>query len=82
MRTFLFPTLLLCSFTHLHGQVLVDSIPYPGISQGFWGIEVNADTIFLGADFSGDIYFSDHAGTIIGQRSTGFTFNHGLIRKP
>ncbi|MBK7103275.1 MAG: T9SS type A sorting domain-containing protein [Flavobacteriales bacterium] len=82
MRTFLFPTLLLCSFTHVHGQVLVDSIPYPGISQGFWGIEVNADTIFLGADFSGDIYFSDHAGTIIGQRSTGFTFNHGLIRKP
>ncbi|MEO8589929.1 MAG: T9SS type A sorting domain-containing protein [Flavobacteriales bacterium] len=63
-------------------QTLVDSIPYPGISQGFWGIHVNADTLFLGDDFSGDIYFSDHSGTILGQQPTGFTFDHGLIRRP
>lgn len=63
-------------------QTLIDSIPYPGISQGFWGIHVNADTIFLGADISGDIYFSDHNGTILGHQSTGYTFNHGLVRRP
>lgn len=62
------------------GQTLIDSIPYPGITHGFWGIQVNADTIFLGADFSGDIYFSDHDGTILGQQTTGQDFNHGLIR--
>ncbi len=65
-----------------NAQILVDSIPYPGISQGFWGIHVNADTIFLGDDFSGDVYFSDHAGTILGQQTTGFDFNHGMVRKP
>jgi len=64
------------------GQTLVDSIPYPGISQGFWGIHVNPDTIFLGADFSGSIYYSDHQGTILGQLATGFDFNHGLVRRP
>jgi hypothetical protein len=69
------------STTGLHAQILVDSIPYPGISQGFWGIHVNPDTIFLGADFSGNIHFSDHAGTILGQLPTGYDFNHGLIRK-
>ena len=63
-------------------QILIDSIPFPGISQGFWGIHVTADTIFLGADLSGDVYFSDHNGTILGQQPTGFTFNHGLIRRP
>lgn len=63
------------------GQVLMDSIPYPDISQGFWGIHVNPDTIFLGADFSGNIYFSDHDGVILGQLPTGHDFNHGLIRK-
>lgn len=63
-------------------QTLIDSIPYPGISQGFWGIAVNADTLFLGADYSGDVYFSDHSGTILGQQPTGHTFNHGLIRRP
>ena len=63
-------------------QVLVDSIPYPGISQGFWGVHVNADTIFLGADFSGNIYFSDHSGNILGQRTTGFAYNHGLVKRP
>jgi hypothetical protein len=62
-------------------QVLVDSIPYPGISQGFWGIDVRPDTVFLGADFSGDVYFSDHAGVILGQQATGFNFNHGLVRR-
>ncbi|MBK9515376.1 MAG: T9SS type A sorting domain-containing protein, partial [Flavobacteriales bacterium] len=63
-------------------QVLVDSIPYPGINQGFWGIHVDADTIFLGADFSGAIHFSDHEGTILGQVATDFDFNHGLVRRP
>ncbi|MBK9193613.1 MAG: hypothetical protein IPO17_01225 [Flavobacteriales bacterium] len=43
---------------------------------------MNADTIFLGDDFSGDVYFSDHAGTILGQQTTGFDFNHGMVRKP
>ncbi len=61
-------------------QTLIDSIPYPGISQGFWGISVNPDTIFLGADFSGDIYFSDHGGNILGHQPTGHNFNHGLVR--
>lgn len=75
------PITLFLLTTGLHAQVLVDSIPYPGISQGFWGIHVNPDTVFLGADFSGNIYFSDHDGVIIGQLPTGYDFNHGLIRK-
>jgi|GEM_PF-1011891 len=77
---FLLPALLLPAA--IHAQTLVDSIPYPGINQGFWGIHVNADTIFLGADFSGAIYFSDHEGTILGQLPTGYDFNHGLVRRP
>ena len=77
---FLLAALLLPS--SIHAQTLVDSIPYPGISQGFWGIHVNPDTIFLGADFSGAIYFSDHEGTMLGQLATGFDFNHGLVRRP
>ncbi len=63
-------------------QTLIDSIPYPGINQGFWGIHVSTDTIFLGADFSGAVYFSDHEGTILGQQTTGQDFDHGLIRRP
>ena len=66
----------------LHAQVLVDSIPYPNSNFSFWGIEVNADTLFLGADGPGDIIFSDHAGNILGQLATGHNFNHGLVRKP
>ncbi|MEO5584419.1 MAG: T9SS type A sorting domain-containing protein [Flavobacteriales bacterium] len=63
-------------------QILIDSIPIPGINQSFWGIQVSEDTIFLGADNSGDVYFSDHSGTILGHQSTGYSFNHGLIRHP
>jgi hypothetical protein len=79
-----FSFLLIAAFVQgpVSAQVLVDSIPYPSTNQGFWGIHVNADTLFLGADFSGDVYFSDHDGNLIGQQPTGFTFNHGLIRKP
>jgi len=62
-------------------QTLIDSIPYPGISQGFWGIHVENDTIFLGADISGNVYYSDHAGNLFGQQATGYDFNHGLIRR-
>ena len=64
------------------GQELVDSIPYPGINQSFWGIHVTADTIFLGSDGAGNIHFSDHSGTILGQQATGFNYCHGLVRKP
>lgn len=64
-----------------NSQTLFDSIPYPGISQNFWGIHVSADTIFLGADNSGNVYFSDHNGTILGQQATGYNFNHGMIRR-
>ncbi|MBK7083832.1 MAG: T9SS type A sorting domain-containing protein [Flavobacteriales bacterium] len=64
------------------GQVLVDSIPYPGQGTGVWGIHVTADTIFLGSDFTGNIRFSDHNGTILSELVTGLDFNHGLIRKP
>ena len=77
----LFTLLVGSTILDCHAQVLIDSIPYPEISQGFWGIHVNADTIFLSDDFSGAIYFSDHAGNILGQQSTGYDFNHGLIRK-
>lgn len=61
-------------------QILVDSIPYPDVDQGFWGIDGNADTLFLADDFSGNIYFSDYAGNILGQLPTGHDFAHGLIR--
>ena len=63
-------------------QVLIDSIPYPEVSQGFWGIHVTPDTIFLADDFSGDIYFSDHSGNFLGQRTTPHDFAHGLIVRP
>lgn len=80
-RFILLSLLLLLASPTTSAQTLVDSIPYPGISQGFWGIHVNADTIFLGADFSGNIYFSDHTGAILGQLPTGYDFNHGLVRR-
>lgn len=80
MKPFVSGALLFLSFTSSSAQILLDSIPYPDISQGFWGIHVNADTIFLGDDFSGNIYFSDHDGNILGQQPTGFDFNHGLVR--
>ncbi len=63
-------------------QVLIDSISYEGLNQGFWGIHVTPDTIFLGADFSGNVHYSDHTGTILGSLPSGYDFNHGLIRKP
>lgn len=76
-------SLLIASSLHTHGQVLVDSIPYPGmLSLGFWGIHVTPDTIFLGADGPGHIYFSDHNGNILGNQPTGYSYNHGLIKLP
>ncbi|HRD52901.1 MAG TPA: hypothetical protein PKY96_09685 [Flavobacteriales bacterium] len=66
---------------NLRAQILIDSIPLPGISQGFWGIHVTPDTIFLGADFSGSIYFYSHQGTLLGSQPTGYDFNHGLVRE-
>lgn len=81
MTRALLATILGLSTLISSAQTLVDSIPYPDLSQGFWGIHVTPDTIFLGDDFSGDIYFSDHAGNILGQQATGFSFNHGLIRR-
>ena len=68
----------LCS----NAQVLIDSISYEGLNQGLWGIHVTPDTIFLGADFSGSVYYSDHDGNLLGSLPTGYDFNHGLIRKP
>lgn len=67
----------------MNAQVLVDSIPYPGqLSLGLWGIHVTPDTIFLGADGPGPIYFSDHDGNMLGNQPTGYTYNHGLIVRP
>lgn len=65
----------------LNAQTLVDSIAYQGVNQGFWGIHVTSDTVFLGADGPGDIVFSDHDGNILGNLPSGHTFNHGLVRK-
>jgi hypothetical protein len=65
-----------------NAQTLVDSIPYPGmLNLNLWGIHVTPDTIFLGADGPGDIYFSDHDGNMLGSISTGYTYNHGLIKR-
>ncbi|MBK8498848.1 MAG: T9SS type A sorting domain-containing protein [Flavobacteriales bacterium] len=66
--------------TCVQAQILIDSIPLPGISQGFWGIHVTPDTIFLGADFNGNVYCFDHDGAELSTEPTGFTFNHGLIK--
>lgn len=63
-------------------QVLLDSIPYPGQGTGVWGIHVTADTVFLGSDFTGNIRFSDHGGTILSEQATGLDFNHGFVRRP
>lgn len=75
---------LLASITCIgsEAQILVDSIPLPGLSQGFWGIHVNPDTIFLGADFNGNVYCFDHDGAQLSTEPTGFDFNHGLIKQP
>ncbi|MBK9275550.1 MAG: T9SS type A sorting domain-containing protein [Flavobacteriales bacterium] len=75
-----FPLFLLLPIAR--GQVLVDSIPYPGQGTGVWGIHVTTDTIFLGSDLTGNIRFSDHNGVILGELTTPFNFNHGLIRRP
>lgn len=82
MKTRFQIVMLLAMPASLRAQVLVDSIPYPGTNQFYWGIHVNADTIFLGADGPGHIYFSDHNGTTLGNQPTGYTFNHGLIKRP
>lgn len=75
-----FPLFLLLPIAR--GQVLIDSIPYPGQGTGVWGIHVTTDTIFLGSDLTGNIRFSDHNGVILGELTTPFDFNHGLIRRP
>lgn len=62
-------------------QTLIDSLPLPDIDQGFWGIDGNADTLFLGDDYSGSVYYLDHDGNVLGQLATGFDFNHGLVRQ-
>jgi len=71
--------LFLLTFSASQAQVLVDSIPYPGVNQSFWGIHVTPDTIFLGADGPGHVVFSSHQGEVNDFQPTGFTFNHGLI---
>jgi hypothetical protein len=82
MRTFVPSFILAIAVVPASAQVLIDSIPYPGVNQSFWGIHVNADTIFLGSDGAGNIHFSDHNGTLLGQQATGFNYCHGLVRKP
>lgn len=82
MRNAILPFLASFAFVPCFGQALVDSIPYPGINQSFWGIHVTADTIFLGSDGAGNIHFSDHTGMILGQQATGFNYCHGLVRRP
>lgn len=63
-------------------QTLYDSIPYPGqLNLGLWGIHVTPDTIFLGADASGAIYYSDHDGNLLGNLPSGYDYNHGLIKR-
>ncbi len=65
------------------GQVLVDTIPFPGmLNLNFWGIHVTPDTIFLGADGPGHIYYANHAGDTLGHTASGYTYNHGLIKRP
>lgn len=82
-RTILPSLLLLLTGVPLKAQTLVDSIPYPGmLNLAFWGIHVTPDTIFLGADGPGPVYFSDHQGNILGNQPTGYTYNHGLIKRP
>ncbi len=73
--------LLLLGLPTSRAQVLVDSIPYPGQGTGVWGIHVTTDTIFLGSDLTGNIRFSDHNGSILGELTTPYDFNHGLIRR-
>ena len=73
---------LFCTSVMVRGQVLVDSLPFPGLSVGFWGIHVTPDTIFLGADGPGDIHYSDPAGNLLGSMPTGFTYCHGLVKRP
>ncbi|MCB9182906.1 MAG: T9SS type A sorting domain-containing protein [Flavobacteriales bacterium] len=80
MKKLLLPFLL--APVTLTAQTLVDSLSYQGVNQSFWGIHVTSDTIFLGADGPGDVVFSDHDGNILGNLPTGYTFNHGLVRKP
>ena len=76
----LFPLSLLAM--DLNAQVLVDSIPYPGmLNLSFWGIHVAEDTIHLGSDASGAIHFSDHNGGLLGSITTPESFNHGLIKR-
>ena len=82
MRTPITPILLATTLVPAQAQVLIDSIPYPGVNQSFWGIHVDPDTIFLGSDGAGNIHFSDHNGTLLGQQTTGFNYCHGLVRKP
>ena len=78
----LLPTILIFSAITSRSQTLVDSIPYPGmLNLNFWGIHVTADTIFLGADGPGPVHFSDHQGSILGSQATGYTYNHGLIKR-
>ena len=60
----------------------VDSIPLSGAGTGVWGIDVTADTIFLGSDLTGNIRYSDRNGAVNAESIAGFDFNHGLIRRP
>ncbi|MFZ1333520.1 MAG: hypothetical protein WAR83_15105, partial [Flavobacteriales bacterium] len=81
MKNFL-TTLAICfSIAPCKAQTLLDSIPFPGSNASFWGIHVDSDTIFIGADGPGDIVFMDPNGNIVGSLPTGHTFNHGLIKR-
>lgn len=80
--TRLLPVLFISVSINAQAQVLIDSIPFPGmLNLNFWGIHVTADTIFLGADGPGEIYFSDHDGTILGNIEMDVTYAHGLIKR-
>lgn len=80
--TRLLPIIAFIATGPAQAQTLYDSIPYPGqLNLNFWGIHVTPDTIFLGADGPGAIHFSDHDGNLLGNLPSGYTYNHGLIKR-
>ena len=71
---------LLLVSAHASSQTLIDSIPLPGYSS-LWGIHVSGDTLFLGNDGNGNILICGEDGVVQSESTTGYDFNHGLVRR-
>lgn len=76
--------LILAPFTSpAYSQTLITNYPFPNVNvfNGFWGITEINDTLYIGSDYTGNIYKVTKTGVILDtiDLPPSIDFNHGLV---